>query len=348
MFEVEWPWIFLLLPLPWLITKFVTNKTQLEGARLKAPFLSKHSLTQQQTAESKTSIGKTLAAWLIWLSLLASASQPMWVGEPITLPAEGRDIMLAVDLSGSMEMDDMVINGQKVNRLDMTKFVLKDFIQRRLGDRLGLILFADTAYLQTPLTRDLNTVAQMLDETVIGLVGDKTAIGDAMGLAAKRFAAKDNSNKILILLTDGQNTSGNLQPKEALQLAKSEGIKIYTIGVGADEMLVKGFFGYQKHNPSADLDEKTLSNIAKETGGLYFRARDAGELSKIYAELDKLEPISEEAIQLRPQTSLFYWPLSLGFILTLLLTLTPLLFQFKMQLSDKLSAKLNAKPEGAK
>ncbi|EWH09191.1 von Willebrand factor type A [Catenovulum agarivorans DS-2] len=339
MFEVQWPWIFLLLPLPWLVGKFFSKNSKLEGARLKAPFLSKHSLSQQPIADGKKSIYKSITAWLIWLCLLASASQPVWVGDPITLPAEGRDIMLAVDLSGSMEMDDMVINQQRVNRLDMTKYVLKDFIQRRLGDRLGLILFADTAYLQTPLTRDLNTVAQMLDESIIGLVGDKTAIGDAIGLAAKRFSQKENSNKILILLTDGQNTSGNLQPSEALQLAKSEGIKIYTIGVGADEMLVKGFFGYQKRNPSADLDESTLNQIAQETGGLYFRARDAQELSKIYAELDKLEPVSEEAIQLRPQTSLFYWPLTIAFILTVLLSITPMLLQFTSQLGGKFLTK---------
>ena len=145
--------------------------------------------------------------------------------------SEGRDLMLAVDLSGSMEVDDMQVNNQAVNRLQMVKYVLTQFIERRVGDRLGLILFADTAYLQTPLTHDRTTVQEMLREAELRMIGEKTAIGDAIGLAAKRFEDKADSNRILILLADGQNTSGNLEPESALELAKEKDITIYTIGL---------------------------------------------------------------------------------------------------------------------
>ncbi|WP_143872039.1 vWA domain-containing protein [Catenovulum sediminis] len=323
MFEFAMPWFFLLLPLP-ILTYWLSKapkNTQLSGA-LKAPFIRHHNV--QHTVNSGDKNNKiSILYGIIWCLLIIASARPQWLGEPISLPAQGRDLMLAVDLSGSMKMDDMQINNQQVDRLKMIKFVMQDFINRRTGDRLGLILFADTAYLQTPLTRDRKTVAQMLDESVIGLVGDKTAIGDAIGLAAKRFANKDKSNRILILLTDGQNTSGNLQPEQALQLAQEQGIKIYTIGVGADEMLQRGFLGYRKINPSADLDETMLSTLAESTGGQYFRARDTQELSQIYHELDKLEPISEDALQMRPLTTLFYWPLALALVLSFIIALKP-------------------------
>ena len=225
-------------------------------------------------------------------------------------------MIVAVDLSASMNEEDMKIQGQTVNRLTMLKYVLNDFIERRVGDRLGLILFADTAYVQTPLTFDRATVKQMLVEAELGLVGDKTAIGDALGLAAKRFNDKGESNRILILLTDGQNTAGNITPNEALEIAKQTGIKVYTIGIGADEMLVRSFFGTRKVNPSADLDENLLTKIAKETGGQYFRARNTSELATIYDLLDKLEPVEDDPIQLRPQQALFYWPLGFALLLS--------------------------------
>ncbi|MCU4676878.1 VWA domain-containing protein [Catenovulum sp. 2E275] len=321
MFEFAWLWSFLFLPLPLLFRLLPQVKNQ-QMAALKAPILHFHQLPQHQQS-GKKSIFKLLTISLIWLLLVISAARPQWLGEPVSMPTEGRDLMLAVDLSGSMQIEDMHVQGQQVNRLVMIKHVMQDFIQRREGDRLGLILFADTAYLQTPLTFDRNTTNQMLTEAVIGLVGDKTAIGDAIGLAAKRFDQKEQSNQILILLTDGQNTSGALEPMQALELAKQQGIKIYTIGVGADEMLVQGFFGFSKQNPSRDLDENMLTKLATETGGRYFRARDANELEQIYQELDKLEPVSDESLQMRPLTALFYWPLAIALVLSVLLAIQP-------------------------
>jgi len=199
----------------------------------------------------------------------------------------------------------------------MLKVVLGDFIQRRVGDRLGLILFADDAYMQTPMTFDRKTVKQMLDESVLGLVGQKTAIGDAIGLAVKRFDAKQKSNKVLLLLTDGQNTAGKISPEQALELAIAKDITIYSIGIGADVMLQKSLFGTRRVNPSSELDEKTLTKLAEDTGGKYFRARDGQDMSEIYQLLDQLEPLEQEQQQMRPLTALFYYPLAFALLISM-------------------------------
>ena len=311
MFEFSWPWLFLLLPLPWLLRLF--KPVHSEGnTRLRIPSFAKHNLATQVTQQQTRGI--SLFEWLIWALLVTALANPTWLDDPITLPNEGRDIMLAVDLSGSMTEQDMAYQGQYVDRLTMVKAVLSDFIEQRQGDRLGLILFGDTAFLQTPLTRDVKTVSQMLSEAQIGLVGRATAIGDALGLSVKRFANKDESNRIVVLLTDGQNTAGNLDPEEALLLAREEGIKVYTIGVGSDNP--RGFSLFNMGGMSGgSLDETLLKRIAEQTGGLYFRAKDVAGLQQIYQELDKLEPISADEQTFRPQSALFYYPLLIALAL---------------------------------
>ena len=202
--------------------------------------------------------------------------------------------------------------------------------QRRVGDRIGLILFADTAYVQAPLTYDRDTVSTLLSEAVIGLVGEQTAIGDAIGLAVKRFDEREESNNVLILLTDGQNTAGNITPEQAKELAISKGVKVYTIGVGADKMLIQSFFGSRQINPSQELDEGMLTDIATSTGGQYFRARNAQELQAIYQQLDALEPIEGETRKMRPLSALFYYPLGAAILLSALWAfLTVLLSTFR-------------------
>lgn len=324
MFEFQWPWAFWLIPLPLLFMLLpAVNKNS--GMALRIPQLNLPGIIRQQNSRSKKR--RFIVPLIIWLSLITSASGPQWLGDPVTLPTQGRDLMLAVDLSGSMEVEDMEVNGQLVNRLEMLKAVLGQFIARRVGDRLGLILFADTAFLQTPLTHDRATVQQMLDESVLGLVGEKTAIGDALGLSAKKFDEETDTSKILVLLTDGQNTAGNITPEEALKIAVSKGITVYTIGVGADEMLVRSFFGNRRVNPSQDLDEGMLKNIAEQTGGMYFRARDTQGLEAIYQRLDELEPIARDTLTMRPLNSLFHYPLAVAFVLSLLLAFMPLFMQ---------------------
>lgn len=322
MFEIVWPWAWLLLPLPIIVRKLSTPAQQKEHA-LKVPFLS----TQANNVSQQKRAGKIqrFSIILIWLLLLTGLSRPQWLGDPISIPNEGRDLMVAVDLSGSMRIEDMEINRRNVDRLVMIKYVMKDFIKRRVGDRIGLILFADTAYQQTPLTYDRETVNTLLLDSEIGLVGDKTAIGDAIGLAVKRFEEKEESNRVLILLTDGQNTAGNLSPDEGLTLAKQKGVTVYTIGVGADVMMQQTFFGQRQINPSKELDEAMLSRIAEETGGLYFRAKNTEGLAQIYQALDKLEPVARETQEMRPLRSLFHYPLTLAFGIAVLL-LTPSLW----------------------
>jgi len=265
-------------------------------------------------------------ATLVWLLLTVAAARPQWVGEIENLPVTGRDLLLAVDISGSMDTQDMVWQNRTVNRLTVVKQVAGDFVERRRGDRVGLILFGSRAYLQTPLTFDTQTTATLLQESEIGLAGRETAIGDAIGLAVKRLRQDAAAERVLVLLTDGANTAGEVQPLQAAEFAAREGLTIYTVGVGADRMEVQDFFGKRMINPSADLDEDTLTKIAERTGGRYFRARDTASLEKIYQILDELEPVQSDVEVIRPVDELFYWPLGAAYALALaaaLLSLRP-------------------------
>jgi len=315
MYNLYWPWVFVLLPLPLLI-RLLPRVRQASITTIRAPFLDdlfgNHNQRQHQRA--------SWLNWLPWLLLLLAVSRPQWIGEPIALPIEGRDLMLAIDISGSMEQKDMQINGQAVDRLTAVKKVAGEFIERRTGDRIGLILFGENAYLQAPLTFDRQTVKTLLYEAAIGLAGKSTAIGDSIGLAVKKARETENNNRILIVLTDGQNTAGAIEPLKAAELARAEELKIYTIGVGADELVVNSFFGQRRINPSSDLDEASLRRIAAITEGKYFRARDTAELEQIYAILDDLEPLAEEEQFYRPTDELYYWPL-LAALAAVLMTL---------------------------
>ncbi|GAC08068.1 vWA domain-containing protein [Paraglaciecola chathamensis] len=330
MFEFAWWWMWFALPLPFLIY-WLPAKAQVQSAALRVPHLPQGLQKVSKPPTSRR--GFLLVAALAWIALVGASARPQWLGEPVSIPAQGRDLMIAVDLSGSMKIDDMQVNGRQVDRLQMIKSVLHDFIQRRVGDRLGLIFFADTAYLQAPLTYDRETVSQLLGESLIGLVGEQTAIGDAIGLAIKRFQSKKESNKVLILLTDGQNTAGNISPQQANELAINNGVTLYTIGVGADQMMVQSIFGSRQVNPSQELDESMLTQLAESTGGRYFRARDAESLKAIYDKLDELEPIARESRQMRPLQALYYYPLAFALFITFLLALKPLVFSWVSNIS---------------
>lgn len=325
MIELDWPWVLLILPLP-LLVYWLGKPARRNEAALSVPFY------QQLVALSPTpgrqviqaTAGRRLAFTLIlltWLCLVVAASKPQWVGEPVQLPSSGRDLMLAVDLSGSMQQRDLQLQGQHVTRLAVVKQVLGDFIKRRQGDRIGLLLFGTQAYLQAPLTFDLNTVATLLNESQLGFAGEKTAIGDAIGLAIKRLRHRPKSQRLLILLTDGSNTAGEISPLKAAELAQQQHIKIHTIGVGAarslQPSLLGGTFGARHINPSANIDEAVLKQIAEQTQGRYFRAHNTDELEQIYALLDQLEPVVQEHQKVNPVRSLFMWPLGLALLLSL-------------------------------
>lgn len=313
MLSWQWPWVFLLLPLPLFIYWWLpAGETAPQAIRV--PFYEQLRELQQQTEKSAFKVWLNISlAIIIWLCLLAAAARPTWVGEPVPIPQDRRDLMLAVDISRSMEERDMRVNGGFATRIDAVKYVVGDFIQQRAGDRIGLILFGEQAYLQTPLTFDTQTVNQQLTEAQLGFAGNATAIGEAIGLAIKRLRDRPAESRVLILLTDGANTAGT-DPREAMKIADEANIRIHTIGIGAP----------RRGRPSADIDERLLSDIATRTGGEYFRARDPDELQRIYAQLDQLEPMPEEQT-FRPTISLTYWPLGFALILSALMSLMRIL-----------------------
>jgi Ca-activated chloride channel family protein len=317
-FTIAWPWLLLLVPLPWLLRLLMPASAASDLQALRVPWFS-------AIADGKAGWLRrpwlALVAALVWLLLVVAASRPQWIGEIESLPVTGRDLLLAVDISGSMDTQDMILKNTAVNRLKVVKKVAGEFIQRRHGDRVGLILFGSRAYLQTPLTFDTETTAVLLNESEIGLAGRETAIGDAIGLAVKRLRDDAASDRVLVLLTDGANTSGEVQPLQAAEFAARDGLTVYTVGVGADEMMVQDFFGSRVVNPSADLDEETLRTIAERTGGRYFRARDAKGLEKIYEILDELEPVESDVEIIRPVDELFYWPMGVAYVMALLAAL---------------------------
>lgn len=318
MYDFLWWWMFALLPLPFVLRWLLKPAQQEAGVALRVPFLEDFQQGSKLLKRSWGSLLALLLATLAWVALVTAAARPVWIGDSVALPVAGRDLMMAVDLSGSMQEQDFILGGQVVDRLVATKAVAGEFIRSRKGDRIGLVLFGDQAYLQAPLTFDRQTVLQLLKESAIGLAGERTAIGDAIGLGLKRLQDSPEKNRVMILMTDGANTAGSVSPLEAADMAASAGLKIYTVGIGSESDQMRSVFGFQLMNPAADLDERTLKAIAEKTGGLYFRARDTEEFQHIYAELDRLEPVEKEAEHWRPQTELFRWPLLAAFVLTLL------------------------------
>jgi Ca-activated chloride channel family protein len=322
--ELQWPWVLFLAPLP-LLVWWLWPASTTEDAALRAPFFSIWRELEQQGAgqHAGTRWLSILVLCAGWSTLLLALARPTWVGEPVSLPASGRDLLVAVDLSGSMQVEDMIVGQHTVSRIDAVKQVVGEFIERRRGDRLGLILFGSNAYVQAPLTFDRNTVQRFLREAQLGFAGRETAIGDAIGLAVKRLRERPADSRVLILLTDGANNAGEVDPLDAARLAADNGVKIHAIGIGSDKMIMPGLFGSsfgsRVVNPSRDLDEPTLREIAELTGGNYFRARDPAELVNIYQLLDALEPVEQEAQSYRPRKSLFHLPLALAFLLSLML-----------------------------
>ncbi|MEL0081805.1 MAG: VWA domain-containing protein [Gammaproteobacteria bacterium] len=321
MLTFVWPMMALALPLPWIIRRWAPAARGEQLRSLRVPFATAMVSAEQSAALSGRSHWLLWLAILAWALLVAAACRPQWLGEPVEIPISGRDMLMAVDLSGSMEVEDFKLNDRAVDRLTATKAVAREFISRRQGDRLGLILFGEQAYLQVPLTFDRATVNTLLDEAVIGLAGKATAIGDAIGLAVKRLRQQPDADKVLILLTDGANTAGAVEPRQAAQLAAQEGLKIYTVGIGADEMVVRSFFSMRRINPSSELDEALLTEIAEQTGGRYFRARDTQQMAAIYDLLDQLEPTVKEQQLFRPKSALFHWPLGVAIGLATLILL---------------------------
>ena len=312
MINIAWPWVILFLPLPWLLRRWLPAAT-LQGSALFLPFAASVNMQGMESLRF-VSRKRSLLFVLVWLLLVAASMRPQWLDDPLPVPTTGRRLLLAVDVSGSMETPDMAGN---YSRLNVVQKVAGDFISHRQGDQVGLILFGTQPYLQAPLTADLDTVSQFLRETVVGVAGPQTAIGDAIGLAMKRLLgdqteAKKKGEMVLILLTDGGNNAGLMEPLEAAKMAASSGLRIYTIGVGAAAK--QSIFGI---SGNIDLDEKTLKSIADITHGEYYRATDADALQKVYARIDKLEPSAGREQWYRPHSEWFIWPLALALLFSI-------------------------------
>lgn len=323
--ELAWPWVLLALPLPWLAMRWLPPAHG-QGAALRMPGLAAWS-DRARSVRRRGSGRIPILLWAAWLLFCLAASRPQWLGEPVQPPQSGRDLLLAVDLSGSMAEQDMRLGGRRVDRLTAVKAVLGDFLERRQGDRVGLLLFGRQAYVITPLTPDRQSVRQQLDDSVIGMAGRETAIGDAVALAVKRLreragdpeaSGQPASQRVLILLTDGVNTAGVIDPDRALELARGEGVRIYTVGFGGGGGGGGGLFGLGSGN---EIDEAMLNRLAAETGGRYFRAMNTAELAGIYSEIDAIEPVDQAALPVRPRHDLYPWPLASALMILLAWTI---------------------------
>ncbi len=319
---------FLFLPL--LAYVVLPKAAQMYGEALKVPFAADIAQINAQTgrglyapAGRHLSFGRFLVAVLMWLCVVAALCRPQWVGEPLRAKNNGRDILLVVDISTSMNEPDFAYQGRRFDRLTAVKNVVSQFVDRRVEDKIGLVLFGTRAYMQVPLTYDRQALKNVLLATDAGMAGDSTAIGDAIGVALKNLAAEDNKpeNKVIVLLTDGENNDGKLSLAQAINLAKQEKIKVYTIGVGSDEA---SFFGGLFRVPvNSGLDEESLQQLADETKGTYFRAKDLSSLLQVYDAIDKLEPEAQEGRFVQETRELFYYPAAaalLMFVLLMLLT----------------------------
>jgi len=328
MWSLAWPWALIALPLPLIIRYLLPEAKGLSEAGLRVPSVDSFSTLKDRAGKEQLLNWRFWVAALAWILLVVGAARPEKIGDELDVPVAGRNLMLAVDLSGSMDQKDFELGGRRVDRLTATKAVASDFIDRREGDRIGLILFGERAYLQVPLTLDRETVNILLMEAFIGLAGEKTAIGDAITLAVRRVheQKEEQGDQVLVLLTDGANTAGEVQPIKAAELAQQVGLRIYTIGIGAEQLEVSSLVGGRRRiNPSADLDEESLTTIADLTGGRYFRATDTASLQDIYKLVDELEPVEEPESGFRPIKSYYFYPLGLAVALVGLLALVSLL-----------------------
>ncbi|WP_066094275.1 vWA domain-containing protein [Xanthomonas massiliensis] len=319
--DFAWPWAWLVLPLPVLMRWLPAWRSRVPALRV--PYAGRiRAIAEGGALRGGFDLSGVLA-WLAWACLCAALARPLQWGEPVAPPRQARQMMLAVDLSGSMSEPDMQLGGRVVDRLTAAKAVLADFLDRRQGDRVGLLVFGQGAYVLAPLTADLESVREQLRDSVVGLAGRETALGDAIGLAVKRLREQAQGERVLVVLTDGVNTAGVLDPLRAAELARDEHVRVYTVALGGDG---GGFslFGIPVSGGGDDpVDEDTLRKIAETTGGRFFRARDTAQLAGIYAELDRLEPVRSEGPQVRPRIERYAWPLGAAFALGWLAFLVP-------------------------
>jgi Ca-activated chloride channel family protein len=305
------PWLYLFLPLPLLLRRILPSYRETRTA-IRLPFFQKLARLSDQQPESgsvvqQSSLMQHILFAIIWCSIVTALARPQWLEPPIIKELPTRDLLLAIDLSGSMETEDIISkDGSTVDRLTAVKEVIDDFLKKRQGDRVGILVFGTGAFVQVPFTQDLEASREMVQETAVRMAGPKTAFGDAIGLGITLFDRSTVTNRVMIVLTDGNDTQSRVPPAEASRIAKDKGITIHTVA-----------FGDPTSVGEEQLDAETLNAVAKNTGGRYFYAADREELEAIYKELDRIETRKVETISHRPRLDLFHWPLAFALVLSM-------------------------------
>ena len=312
MLTIAYPWLLLLIALP-VVLRFMLPAYKESRPAIRVPWFARMaSLLRLSPAEGavirKVPFVRMGAGLLAWTLLVLALARPQYVEEPVSRVLPTRDLLLLVDLSGSMEARDFTnAEGRQVDRLTAVKEVLDEFLERREGDRVGLIVFGNAAFVQVPFTQDLDACRLLLEETAVRMAGPRTAFGDAMGLGITLFQRSELENRVMIALTDGNDTGSKIPPHEAAKVARDNGITVHVVGVGDP-----GSIGEEL------LDEEALKDVADITGGRYFHAADRVELQGIYTELDRIDTREVESETYRPRSDLFHWPLAallvLGFL----------------------------------
>jgi len=310
MFEFGIPNAFFLLPLPLLIY-FLVPPLRQQKTFMTVPFFKNFIEATGISGKTGVSVSQKkviniITLGIIWILFVGALASPRLVGEPEQKIKTARSLMFAVDLSGSMATTDWQIEGKRTSRWEAVKQVMAEFIERREGDRIGLILFGTQAYLQVPFTSDLNVVNQYLQESEVGMPGERTAIGNAISLGVRLFEADSVERKVMILLTDGVDSGSEVNPIQAARAAAIDRVVIYTIGIGDPRAKI------------FEVDEPMMRQISKDTNGQYFLAMDEQQLEAVYNTLDELEPIEYEEESYRPATLLYYYPLIALIIIGLL------------------------------
>ncbi|MCP3869584.1 MAG: VWA domain-containing protein [Gammaproteobacteria bacterium] len=335
MFEFHWPWMAILLPLPLLVRQLwprvidTGEERPIEGRRttLLHPSTQRleSSFHSRRLRNPFSGRAHSLLLTLLWIILILALMRPQWLEPRTEVKTEGYDLMLAVDTSRSMTALDFSRNNRPISRMAVVKGVMGKFVENRAGDRVGLVIFGNQAFVQSPLTLDLRAVRQVLDDVTPGMAGNATAMGDAIALSIKKLREQPAGSRVLLLVTDGENTAGLVPPMESARLAVQEGVRIYAIGVGSNkqEVMIRANDGSYQSETDIGLDEEMLIKIAELTDGSYFRATNTRALEEIYKQIDTLEKTEAQSRTVLIPRPLFQWFLALALILFLILGLFP-------------------------
>ncbi|MBO0904601.1 VWA domain-containing protein [Jiella sonneratiae] len=313
MFDFATPAAFLLLPLPLLAMRLLPGREAVTGALILPESIGR-VLPKDAREGVSVRIRRTVPI-ILWLSLVLALAGPQRLAPVDALPVSGRDLVVALDLSGSMEQKDFTLDGDTVSRLEAVKAVGKRFVEGRGGDRVGLVLFAEKAYVAAPLTFDVAAVSRAIDEATIGISGRSTSIAGGLGVALKRLERGEARSRVVVLLSDGADTSGNVLPADVARLAKSLGVTVYTIALGPEDQEAR------PNDPDA-VDTRTLRQVAEASGGRTFRVRSTNDLEQVTAAIDRLEQSGLDRPPATVRSDDWIWPALVAFACSLFLVVS--------------------------